>query len=99
MWLLQRLHIVDCALGETSSSVLHLKHVTWRPPLRAAGVLAAAAFAAGFLAASSMRKCCLHALQTVEYAAGGSGWECPQCGHVTGSLLDLIVAGFFVTPA
>src|SRR5688572_10087034 len=93
MWELQRLHMVDCALGETSSSVLHLKHVTWRPPLRAIGALAAG------LPASSTRKCCLQLLQTVEYAAGGSSCVCPQWGHVTGSLLDFGVAGFFGAPA
>src|SRR5688572_8344058 len=94
MWLLQRLHMVDWALRATSNSVLHLKQVTWRPPLRATGV-----FGSGLAAASSMRKCCLQPLHTVEYAAGGSGCVCPQCGQVTGSLLDLVVAGFLVTPA
>src|SRR5436190_9573287 len=93
MWLLQRLHMVDCAVGETSSTVLHLKHVTSRPPLRARGSFA------GALPASWTRKCCLQPLQTVEYAAGGSSCVCPQCGQVTGSLLDFGVAGFLVVPA
>jgi hypothetical protein len=66
------LHIVDCALGETSSSVPHAKQV-----IRRRSGAGASAARAGCRAARTS-KCRPHALQYVEIAARDSGCRCPQ---------------------
>jgi len=64
MWLLHRLHMVDCAVAGTSSSVPQLKHVTRRTSRE--GGAAAVGGATGAWRKSSSRKYWRHFLQTVE---------------------------------
>src|SRR6266566_138773 len=91
MWLLQRLHIVDCALTATSSSVPHSKQANFLSSFGRSGARAAG------LRTSWTRMYWPQCLQAVEMAARGSGCWWPQRAQVTRTL-SCFFAGIQCSP-
>src|SRR5204862_1772254 len=92
MWLLQRLHIVDCALTATCSSVPHSKQASFLSSFGRSGARAAG------LRTSWTRMYWPQCLQAVEIAARGSGCWWPQRAQVT-RILSCFFAGIQCSPA